>query len=440
MVSSLRSFSRLSFKDKTEDLSDKSHLPSCLLQEAHILFYPLDVYESLITFLHSIGYEDGKTLFVFCYDWRHSAFDAAAKLDEYIKQDPVLSRNKFDVLTHSMGGIVGRVFLQEGYQSSANVQNYIEVAVPHKGSVATLIDIYEGWGAASRALAGIDNIRKVIWTFDSFFEMMPTYDGCCAHGYSPPNTPQLDLRKEDDWRNLTWLFDTSSDSQTLIHHGVERLNRIRQVLDKPWPPQVRPFVFAGGGKETAETVYVLNNEKKLVFRYSKLDGDETVLKDSSRAFNEIPYPTLAKHRNSFNDNSLQLTLEDVLLEKKQRKINGKDIYYNGKLVLAIATKLNELFVEPKSEIRFSLAIDLSDAENFDAKDGTIKVISKNGSFVGSNLPLTGKIDRRTIHFEASIVAPEKPGTYTLGIEVPGIENSALGSEDPLFVVVPKASE
>src|ERR1700730_745340 len=260
VLASFRHFNRLEFDPSSPDLSIASRKPDCLLEQAHVLstYLAASVYRGIVEFFHSNGYRDGEDLFVFCYDWRRSVFDIAADLDKFVGTEPRLSGRKFDLVMHSMGGLVGRTFLQTYPETASQVSTFAELAVPHRGSISILSTLYEGWGSASRiAAGGIETIRKVVFSFDSFFELLPWYTNCCGLGVSPPSTPRLDFRNAALWStDLRWLLPGDMSSQQIearATRGAARLANLALLMERPLPPHVRHVVFSGRWQETYES-------------------------------------------------------------------------------------------------------------------------------------------------------------------------------------------
>jgi pimeloyl-ACP methyl ester carboxylesterase len=68
------------------------------------------------------------------YDWRQSNFDTARELDRFVKSQPALSGAKFDVVAHSMGGIVTNIWaLDEG--GASRLHKDIYMGTPFQGSM-----------------------------------------------------------------------------------------------------------------------------------------------------------------------------------------------------------------------------------------------------------------------------------------------------------------
>jgi hypothetical protein len=107
----------------------------------------LGVYTPLMKQLEAIGYQEGVSLFRFPYDWRNTNHVTARYLHDRIRAVLSASRagyvttDRVDILAHSMGGLITRVYMQ-GQAWDVNNQNItygndirkvIFAASPHRG-------------------------------------------------------------------------------------------------------------------------------------------------------------------------------------------------------------------------------------------------------------------------------------------------------------------
>lgn len=87
-------------------------------------------YDGLERTLQNIGFEKNRNYFLFAYDWRKNIESSADDLDTYIHNLHLSSPP--DIVGHSLGGLVGRIFAQK--YGSENIRNLITVGSPHRGT------------------------------------------------------------------------------------------------------------------------------------------------------------------------------------------------------------------------------------------------------------------------------------------------------------------
>lgn len=108
-------------------------------------------YDGLIQTLQNAGYILGENLFVFYYDWLQPIAQSATDLKNYIDiaVNPP-SGTKVELIGHSLGGLVGRTYIQNN-PGSHGVSKLITAGSPHKGAP----QVYKVWeGADLHSLLG----------------------------------------------------------------------------------------------------------------------------------------------------------------------------------------------------------------------------------------------------------------------------------------------
>ena len=166
---------------RSDPEADDPIKPCGIVREIVFLgLYTQDVYAPVIRHLEQTGYRENRDLFVFDYDWRRSVFDNADALDRFVREK--VPDGKVDILAHSMGALVARVYVMEGGGAAA-----CRAAVQRRSAVPGLgqgvPDRREEDGARSiTAMGGLDGFRRTILSFPSVFELMPRYGGCCDAG------------------------------------------------------------------------------------------------------------------------------------------------------------------------------------------------------------------------------------------------------------------
>lgn len=86
-------------------------------------------YQGIISTLKNLGYDENKNLFIFAYDWRKPALSVIDDLNNFINQ---LGITKFQLVGHSLGGLVGRIYSQR--YGNPNIDKLITVGSPHHGA------------------------------------------------------------------------------------------------------------------------------------------------------------------------------------------------------------------------------------------------------------------------------------------------------------------
>lgn len=93
-----------------------------------------DTFDPLIQTLDQNGYQEGKDLFVFPYEWRESNVETAKLLRIRIEEIKVQTKwPRVDIVSHSMGGLVARQYI-EMLGGSESVNQLITLGTPQNGS------------------------------------------------------------------------------------------------------------------------------------------------------------------------------------------------------------------------------------------------------------------------------------------------------------------
>ncbi|MBI4974181.1 hypothetical protein HZC27_06250 [Candidatus Roizmanbacteria bacterium] len=87
-------------------------------------------YDGLEKTLDNLEYEKNKDYYLFAYDWRKNIESSADDLNTFINNLHLSSPP--DIIGHSLGGLVGRIFVQK--YGSSNTHNLITVGSPHGGT------------------------------------------------------------------------------------------------------------------------------------------------------------------------------------------------------------------------------------------------------------------------------------------------------------------
>ena len=275
----------------------------------------------------AIDYGDGHfTCFQFGYDWRRDISETAVELAKFIEEkrayvkaemklrhgvaDPDV---RFDIVAHSMGGLVARYYLRYGdrplpedgslpeltWAGARHVENVILVGTPNAGSVKALDDLVHGVKVGP-TLPRYD--PAIIGTMPAAYQLLPRgrHRAVVVQESSGPRA--LDpydpaVWEEMGWglastevdKTLEWLLPDSPDGdgrrRVALDHLRKSLRRAKQFAEAMDVPASPPsgtdlYLVAGDSKPTPSMAEV--DPVSGALRISETDpGDGTVLRSSA---------------------------------------------------------------------------------------------------------------------------------------------------------------
>ncbi len=304
----------------------------------------------------------GDTLFVYAYDWRRDIAESAAGLGNAIRQIKARLNQpdlKFDIVAHSMGGLVATYFLKYGtadvlggplpktppYTGAADVARVVSIATPFLGTMSALEALNNG---IARTLSPRD-----IFTMPSIYQLLladPRGHFVDANG-APVEVP---LYEASTWVRGRWsIFGPEASGEAGPPPGAERflqeaLNRARNLHaamanDRPEGPPVPVHLFGSDCMPTldqvvlepeADRVRLLFPDQSSTWRNARergkialIPGDGTVTADSLLAFgsgvnkgaNVSTYIFCGTHGLMVSNPALQDNILHVLLGNAARR-------------------------------------------------------------------------------------------------------------------------
>lgn len=261
--------------------------------------------------------DDHFTCFQFAYDWRLSIDENARLLGEFIQEKSLFVQKqieekygirnytvKFDIIAHSMGGLLSRYFLRYGgatvesvdmdapvpWTGAEKIDKLVMIGTPNAGSVKAVINFADGMIVGpllpkfSQTLVG--NIPAV-------YQLLPRNR---HRRVIDANNPEkvIDIYDPDVWIKNHWglaqadndvllrelLPDVSSPDQRKeialdhLRKSLKKAESIAAALDRPAspPPSVGLYLFAGSSIETPATLAVDSRGKYTVFATECGDG------------------------------------------------------------------------------------------------------------------------------------------------------------------------
>jgi len=291
--------------------------------------FKLDAYDKMISILEYAGYVNHKkplpkdknfyTLFTFNYDWRRDLPENVAKLHDFVLkirkylQEKYLEfyglegyKVQFDIMGHSMGGLVARYFVRFGdqdlpedgslpelnWKGSDYVDKLIIIGTPNAGYLDTCLELVNGLKVANHTPA---YPQAVVGTFPPYYQMMPLLSTKSVVYSDDINGEPVDIFDVQVWKDLKWglanpnqykvlqkiLPDVKSAFQRkkiALDHLEKCLKRAKQFTDAMRmygdnPKDVATYLFVGSAVKTHRRASVDRETGKLkVIEYEAGDG------------------------------------------------------------------------------------------------------------------------------------------------------------------------
>jgi pimeloyl-ACP methyl ester carboxylesterase len=292
----------------------------------------LSAYAQILGTLGAGGYRDNAlyygpdhfTCFQFPFDWRRSNAENATKLHEFIleseayikeemlkRYDKKIDRVKFNIVAHSMGGLIARYYLRYGatplpvdgtlpkltWTGAERVKHLVMVATPNGGSAQSIEQL-----AFGLSLFPITRYAPaILGTFPSIYEMMPrARHGAVVDKDDPENF--INFMDPSIWKEMNWglarddqrrmlenllpdVADPEQRRRIALDHMEKCLRNAQQfhaALDVPASPPPGTFInlFAGDAVPTVD-VFSLDRRDGTLTPRVKAQGDATVTRRSA---------------------------------------------------------------------------------------------------------------------------------------------------------------
>ena len=246
-------------------------------------------YKGLKESLINLGNKESEDFYIFPYDWRQPVEQTTDDLNNFLKEKIWNKKptQKINIVGHSLGGLVGRVFSQK-YQDKIN--RIISVGTPHQGAVQVYKPIEAGQ---------LDRDNTFLWLAEKLILIL--------------NKSTLEDDKEiikkrfpvtlDLFPTFNFLKDT--DNNEISSSDLTIKNNLLLKYNQTFS-QIFPFFFAIYGEKDSQTPagYVVEPANTI----NKLFGNYIDGQPKSVFYGTGDYTVLSKSSN-FDEDSEKLNLD-----------------------------------------------------------------------------------------------------------------------------------
>lgn len=292
----------------------------------------IEIYQKLVEVLRKDGFAEGKidspqpggdadTFYVFPYDWRLDNVENAQTLLK--KMDTIRAELKrpdlkFNVVAHSMGGLIARYAAMYGkaeltartarptWKGAAYINSISMVATPNSGALSALDSLVNGFslfGSGKINLPFVQNMTKYdLFTIQSIYQLLP-HSGT-ARAFDENLKPlRVDLFNAATWEKYGWAaysneefnkkFDAAEQAQAKAYFRAVllRAKLFQNALNASSRAQnpISMHYLGSECKPTIDGMIIRRDSKKDVWKtdfgtssYTKTNG-EKVTKEQTEA-------------------------------------------------------------------------------------------------------------------------------------------------------------
>ena len=323
-------------KDKKINELKDDVVPQTILKDVNIkifgVTFKFPAYEILIKELQKAGYQpedrpltNGKnyyTLFEFSYDWRKDLPSNTARLESFIKEKRTYLQRKyesmydledfdvqFDIIAHSMGGLLSRYYLQYGTQAlpddgslpklnwsgNAYIDRLIICGTPNAGYLDTFLELLQGGQLKTFTPA-------ILGTLATYYQMLPAPCTKSIVYSDAPNGEAVNIFDPELWKKMKWGLMNINADETLqkilpeiktkeertkiaYDHLTKCLARAKQFIKAMKVPGTPPedielYLVLGYGVKTTRCVHI-NRKTGKIEKINYGSGDGKVLATSA---------------------------------------------------------------------------------------------------------------------------------------------------------------
>lgn len=250
----------------------------------------LDQYNRLTEFLcEGMGYETGKDLLEFAYDWRQDVRITARQLGEAIERWGV--QEPITIVAHSLGTLVSRYYIDR-LGGAKKIERIVFLGGAHYGVPKSVVVLMEGPGFLPFGIMA-DQMRQVLTSFVTAHQILPVYGSTKdQHG------KVVDVLEDDRW---------VPDRQKAAHALARDFRR-----ELPERCSVSAVSIFGYGIKTVTNVTMCRDQKGACERLDFVQdesGDSAVPQITSVLKGTEIHPVRQHHGALFTDKDVQMRLK-----------------------------------------------------------------------------------------------------------------------------------
>ncbi|MGB2600805.1 MAG: hypothetical protein WBD12_02170 [Candidatus Omnitrophota bacterium] len=274
----------------------------------------------------TVKYPEGHfTSFQFDYDWRRDIVENAKLLDKFIEEHKAYVQQeveqrygikdyevKFDIVAHSMGGLLARYYLRYGgedlpengaaprttWAGTKYVNKLVIISTPNAGSISSFKVLVEGLNNPMLPKYS----PAILGTMPAMYELMPQARHKALIDKNAPDGEPLDIYDPALWEEMKWGLaspEQNKELEILLPDIKDPADRKRIALDhqrkclarakKFWealdaaadPPNSVSFALFTGDAIDTDAVVGIDRKKGTFEVIRKAPGDGTVLRSSA---------------------------------------------------------------------------------------------------------------------------------------------------------------
>ena len=194
----------------------------------------------------------------FGFDWRREIRAAAGYLRTFLRmiREKVMARGlenplpELTMFAHSMGGLVGKLFINELIDDDENTEDwfyrFVTVATPFSGTENHMDRYYEGVKFINLLLGGAENVAALVGSLPGPYGLMPAPIGTMEPNFSRLGLDRYPVRDADNINVEVDPYDSESRGRfppTMVDNYFFRAEDMFQQLHRPLTNDVTERIF-----------------------------------------------------------------------------------------------------------------------------------------------------------------------------------------------------